>query len=267
MTRFVLSGLLLMGSVAYAQEPAAEDKKAPAKVERDEAKHKEAVEFLKKVDAAAKAVQTVRYDSTWKPTGYLAELAGSRSARVSVGPKVEGAGDSPKIKVVAKVQRTPSAEMSEFTMGFDGDEFYLIDNTTKKVHVDIDSAVIGSDGALARSLLMQEYTHPQPFTDEIKSDKAEILRKEMFGGEECSVIHVVYQGGQGEAVWWFSNKDHLPRQREQMGKNREGQTGSWVLTVSNLETDPKWTDKDFALVIPEGFEKTDEFAPRRGAMN
>ncbi|MCO6436265.1 MAG: hypothetical protein J5J06_04170 [Phycisphaerae bacterium] len=266
MRTLIAFGLILIGpAVAFAQD--APEEKAPPKVQRDEAKHQEAVELLKKVDAAAKAVETCRYDSTWKPTGFLAERMGSASGRVLLGAKVESAGGAHKMKVTTKIQRTPSAEVAEYTTGFDGDEFYLIDPTSQKVHADIDPGVVGTDGQNARAIVMQEFAHPTPFSDEINSDSAEILRKEMFDGQECSVVHVVYAGGRGEAVWWFSNKDYLPRQREQLFKNPDGERGSWVLTITNLEIAPEWQDKAFALVVPEGYKKTDEFAPQRGMMN
>ena len=94
--------------------------------------------------------------------------------------------------------------------------------------------------------------------DEINADKAELKEDKKIGSEECYQIDVVYKGGQLKALWYFSKKDLLPRSVERI--DREGQ-GSTVLEVTELEVDPNLPDDAFKATVPEGFKKSDDFAP------
>ena len=77
----------------------------------------------------------------------------------------------------------------------------------------------------------------------------------------CWQIQVVYRPNL-EAVWFFSKKDYLPRRVERINTNPSGERGAAPqLTVAELKLDPKFKDDPYKLVVPEGYEKTDEFAP------
>jgi len=64
-----------------------------------------------------------------------------------------------------------------------------------------------------------------------------------------------------EATWYFSKKDFLPRGRidtfRQEGQPEAGQKK----LLKNLKADPNIDEKAFALQLPEGYTKTDDFAP------
>lgn len=217
------------------------------------------LEILKKVDAAAKAVKAVKYKATFKGTGNTASRA----------PEVEGtvtfvgwAGGRPeKYRIDAKVKRPGSSDVTELTVGGDGDEFYVIDHKNKKAYVDIDPAVIGTMGRPAFALLTTEYVHPTPFTDEINGDKQELKGSKKIGGEDCYEVHVIYAGGRGKAVWHFSKKDFLPRARLDLFTTPGGEKGGRQRILTDVVVDPK-LDKDvFKFKLPEGYTKTDDFAP------
>lgn len=222
-----------------------------------------AVEILRKADAAAKAVKLVRYKATRLATGWLAER---------VPPSVEGTavikGECPDMRPVnfryeAKFTVGESNETKEVTAGSDGDVTFLIDPSVKTVYADIDPAVVGTDGSIAGSIAMIEYCHPTPFNDEINAQKTELKGMTKIGDENCYEIHVIYSMAQQEATWYFSERDFLPRRVDRIRTNAGGQKASTQLTLTDVVVDPKFKRDPFKLVVPEGFTKTDEFAPTR----
>jgi len=252
-----------MVHVALAQENV-RPPEGEAKKPNDDPKHKEAVEILKKVDAATKALTTVSYKASTQGEGWLATRVPKIEGKVVASGKWES--ELGKLRVDAKVAMPDSAETREFSIGNDGDEYYLIDPVKKLVYADLDPQVMGSDGRLAGSLLMREFNHPTPFSDEINSDKAEIIGSEKVGDQDCYVINVLYRP-KLEAVWYFSKKDFLPRRVDRINLSPTDERGSAQLVVTDLVTEVKGAEDAFKLEVPEGYEKTDEFAPLRQRPN
>ena len=220
---------------------------------------KDAKEILTKADEATKKVQAVRYKGSFKGTGFVAARQPAvEGTALIAGKYAEGRG---KFRIEAKVTPSGSTETKEVSAGSDGETFWVIDSKTKTVHEDMDPNVMGATGRPVMALAMREFTHPTPFSDEIEAEKAELKEDKKIGSEECYQIHVLYARGQGEAVWCFSKKDFLPRGVERLVKNAEGQTASIITEVTSLEADPKLPEDAFKAVVPEGFKKTDEFAP------
>lgn len=262
MTKLLFTSMVTIGWVLTGtglaqvgdQKPEAEAKSA-----KDDPKHQEAVEILKKVDAATKAVKLVSYSATSKGTGWVATRLPTVEGQVVMsGEKSESALS--KMRISCKVQAPESSETRTLTAGYDGEEFYLIDDAKKMVYADLDPQVMGSDGRIIQSLVMREFSHPTPFSDEINSVKAEIQGTEKIGDEECWQIHVLYRPTL-EAIWYFSKKDHLPRRVDRVNTNASGEKGAAQLTLTDLKVDPKFPEDPYKLVVPEGYEKTDEFAP------
>ena len=216
------------------------------------------VEILKKVDAAAKAVQAARYKCTFERLGEQGQM-----------PKVEGTvlltgwtgGGPAKFKIEAKVKQPNSEEETRISAGGDGNEFYVVDHKNKKAYVDIDQAVMGRTGRPAQLIVVAEFTHPTPFSDEINGQKQELRGSKTIAGEDCYEIYVQYTSAQQEAVWHFSKKDFLPRARLDIFKGPDGGEIKQQKTLSNLEVDPKLSDDAFKFSLPEGFERIDDFAP------
>lgn len=217
------------------------------------------VEILKKADEAAKSVKAVRYKVKFQGTGSIEAKT----------PKVEGSvllsdfqnGQAKKRKIEAKGARPGSSDSFQVTIGGDGNVFYVIDPQTKTVHEDIDPQVVGSWRRLVGGLIMAEFGHLTPFQDEINGEKHEYQGSEKIGDEDCHKILVRYKGGQQEAVWYFSKKDGLPRRSDRTQMGPDGQGGSTQQIVTNLEVDPKVEDSAFKITVPEGFKKSDDFAP------
>lgn len=245
-----LVGLALVAMPVRAEEEA--EKKAEGSGE--------AVEILKKVDAATKAVSMVRYSASFEATGAAA-------ARF---PKLEGTAvladgateeNRDKFRVNVKGNMPGSDESMEFSAGTDGETYFLIDPAEKMVYADIDSGVLGRRGQIASALVMQEYTHPTPFSDEINADTAELRPEEKIGDVDCYVIHVIYSGGQGEAVWAFGKGDFLPRRVVRVLRGPSGDSGEMRLTLTDVAVNPSFVKNPFEPEVPEGFTKTDDFAP------
>lgn len=242
-----------MTQMAVAQADGDAAKKEPAKVV-----NKEAQDILKKVDATIKEIKTVRYDVSAKGTGTSA----TRVPEISGSMIQHGVDNNPMAKFFfdGTVKRPGSAESRRITGGTDGDLSFLIDYGAKMVYEDIDPAVMGSDGRILQQSVMLEFTHPKPFSDEINAETIEMLDAESVAGVDCFKIKVKYANNAQEATWYFGKKDFLPRRVDRHFPARNGGT---TMTITNLEVDPKLDAKAYSVKVPEGFEKTDEFAPMR----
>lgn len=244
--RALVVGLCLTCTTAWGVEPKDKELTDP-------------IEILKKVDAAAKAVKAVKYKATFRGLGAVA-------ARV---PPTEGTvilsgwnfNEPQKFFCDAKFKRTGSSEDGWVTVGGDGEEYFVIDHATKTAYVDLDPAVMGSTGRPAQNLFMLEFVHPTPFSDEINGQKQELKGSKVIGGVDCYEIHVVYASGTQRAIWHFSKKDFLPRARRDIYKLPSGEEASQERIITDLQIDPKLPDDALKFKLPEGYKKTDDFAP------
>lgn len=254
--RFLLTGVgvLFVSSFALAGDPPAGGAPEGAAAS---ASTTEAVEILKKADAAAKTVQSAKYEVKFEGLGETA----------SKFPVVEGtfllaelSDHGPKkYRIDAKLTAT-GKEPRKVTAGSDGETYYLLDHDTKKAYVDIDPNVIGrTTGGPLRQAMVGEFGHPRPFGDEIEGKVKELKGSKVINGEDCFEIFVTYKQPQ-DAIWWFSKKDFLPRARQDIIKRDTGVTTS-MRTLGKLEVNPTIAPDAFKLVIPDGYEKTDDFAP------
>lgn len=222
----------------------------------------DAKEIFQKADDATKAVKAVKYEGASKGLG-----AGEARA-----PKVEGSilmagrnnGQPEKFMFDVKVAPPGSSETRQVKVASDGENFYVLDLAEKKAYEDIDPAVMGRTGGAARALVMAEFVHPTPFTDEIKGKKHELKGVEEVGGEKCYHVVVEYDTPRPQtADWWFSVNDFLPRRVDRwfppQGESTE--RGGTQIIITKLTADPKVDDASFKLAVPEGFTKVDDFAP------
>lgn len=220
------------------------------------------LEILKKVDAAARAVSKIKYDSVVEiPTDFANRFGFQKiEAKYIISGAVNGQPE--KYFADLKISLPGSGEVRSVTAGSDNDIFYIIDHKGKMAYEDIDPAVVGPTGRILQAAGMIEFIHPTPFSDEINGRSHELRGSESVGGEECYVVHVVYANENSpQATWSFSKKDFLPRKRIDAYRIGEGQTANQVKTVTNLVVDPNISDDVFKLKLPEGYTKTDDFAP------
>jgi len=226
-----------------------------------------AVAILDNVNDAAKAVRVVSYRGSYHATGWLANRVASVEGTALIGGITLDKGrfrGFERFLFDVRVREPGSEESQRFTSGHDGRTFYLIDWQTNTVHAHADRAVLGSDGRTAQSIAMVEFVHPTPFDDEINADELEMRGTAIVGDQECHVIAVVYAFGRGEATWYFSKSDLLPRRVDRIFR-REGELATTVLEVTGLVIEPALETEALALKVPEGFEQTDVFAIDRQA--
>ncbi len=258
-TIVMLCPLLMLISPSVAQDALtdAAPTKSPA--------HLRAVALMKKVDAATKAVKSVHYTAKTEGTGWLKSRLPLIEGEVWL---VASTKDHPaKYRFDVQVRKNRSEDPRKLRLASDGDLFHLIRYNEKKVHEDIDPSVVGQEGRLVQRLSMREFTHPTPFSDEINGDVVEMQGYHRVGSEDCHVVHVIYNGGRGEAIWYVSKRDMLPRRVDRIMTNQTTkEKGKQILTITKLTINPKLPDNLFQTQVPEGFEKTDEFAPDHRQM-
>lgn len=219
----------------------------------------DAVEILKKADEATKAVKTIKYEATAKGLGASESRAGVVEGTVVL---VGWTGGGPeKWFYDVKMSQPGSTDTRQAQAGSDGDTFFLVDVREKKAYEDIDPAVLGTlGGVMRRGITMAEFVHPTPFSDEINGEKHELKGVTDVAGEKCYEIVVKYAGTPQEAHWFFSTTDLLPRRVDRWFEPR-AERGGAQLIITKLWVDPKLEERQFKLVLPEGFEKIDDFAP------
>lgn len=254
---FVVLCWLLPVALAQTTAPAEKDKagdkgKAPAV-------QPEALDQLKAADAAVKKLKLIRYDAAVVRKG-AAESRGPSGEGTVVAERT-GKDKEQKFRIEFRGKRPGSDEKVELTVGCDGRTYFLVNPKTKTVHVDEDPVVLGREGRAAQSLALRELTLDKPFDDELASPQIELRGTTKVGDVECVEIYVKYAGDFGEALWAIGKKDSLPRRMTRYFKSPDGELGSIELTLTNLTLDPKFAADPFKPQIPEGFTKTDEFAP------
>ncbi len=246
-TSFVL-GLCLVFASAAAQDAGKKDGELT-----------DAMEILKKADAAAKAIKVVQYKA-------VAKGLGADEARL---PTVEGTaimsgwlGFGPeKYFYDVKVQRPGSADAAEYSAGSDGNLVFFVDPSKKTAYEDIDPAVLGSNARVIASIAVRKLLNPEAFADEMKAEKVELKGTAKIGDQECYEVHVHYGKDAGDGAWFLAKKDFLPRRVERTFPTQGGEMGGRQTTLSDLVVNPALEKDAFKLKLPEGFTKTDDFAP------
>jgi outer membrane protein assembly factor BamB len=249
-------------------EPTVEDdtdSRAPTAQTRDEPARAggeltDPVEILKRVDAAAEAVTTVKYNVVLEGTGPAKAQVGSLKAAVVAAGFADGL---PERFIVEAEALTPgSTQPVRVTGGSDGDIYFVIDHQNKKAHVDLELRVMGSFARPILNGVMREFHVPTPFGDEINAKKQELRGSKQIGGEECYEVHVVYAGERAaESTWYFSKKDFLPRARHYWFTTSSGEKGGALVTLTDVIVDPQLPPDAFKLKLPPAYTQTDEFAP------
>lgn len=249
---FIALSLVMPG---FAQEAPKEAESKPAEA----AKQNEALEILKKADAATRAVTAVRYTAVAKGGGALA----GRQPTVEGTAVFTGINERMPKKFHIEADVTPAAggQKTKLVMGSDGDTFFVVNPKTNTVHADIDPAVMGRSASVLQNFVMVEFVYPTPFTDEIEGKTQELRGERKIGDEDCYHIYVEYKIGGQKAEWFFSKKDYLPRGVKRIFTTQAQEVAEAELMISKLDANPKIDEAEFKVVVPEGYKKTDEPAP------
>ena len=232
--------------------------------------------ILKEADDATKEVKGVAYEFEVFGEGAIADEIPHITGKVKAKkPKSSllGAGASMgPLRVEASVKRPGADEAQTFKVATDGKLAFAIDDE----HKTLTKGEMPDAARLLRpalSVVMQEFTHPTPFSDEINAESATHEGVKTIGDQECDVIYVVYSRNQGKARWYFSKDDHLPRRVERIVGNRNGdddeddddkskskskaKESARVTVVTKLEVDPEFGKGVFRLKTPEGYKEKD----------
>ena len=108
------------------------------------------------------------------------------------------------------------------------------------------------DNAARKSIVLKQ---------EINGDAQLITGSKMVGDEECHEMRIIYSGGRGEAVWWFSKRDFLPRGVQRILVSPSGKRAIQQWLITDLLVDPELSEETFLFPVPEGYTKTNRPAP------
>ena len=222
----------------------------------------DASDVFKKSQEALAHVKLAGYDAKFEGTGWVAKFVSNVEGKTLLGESSEW--DVPSFRCELKLTPNDSVEALSFTVGCDGDTYFLIDPKTKTAHVDMDPAVLGEHSRDLQRLLMQPLTAKEPFKDEAASKTAELQGTAEIGGVACHKVYIKSETPP-DVIWYIGQKDYLPRKVERIYPNQQdpenGEKGTTSLTITGLTVNPKVAPDGFKPVVPDGFKKTDEFAP------
>ncbi|MHC4695275.1 MAG: LolA-like protein [Planctomycetota bacterium] len=220
------------------------------------------VEILKRADAAARAVTAVKYDVVVEEAGALSPCLrpGELEATFLVVADVED--PLPKFRVDVKMTPPGASQPQRLSGGGDGDTFFIVNHQSMMAYEDLDPAVMGPSAGVFVKAGLAEFLAPTPFADEISGKTQELVGSAKIHGEDCYEVRVVYgRENAPDVVWSFSKRDFLPRRRVDLFGGTCGAEGKITKTITNVVVDPKLDEDTFKLRLPEGYAKTDDFAP------
>ncbi len=251
-TRLWGSGGVLMACVLAAGSAAADPDASEGR------------EILEKSQTALAQIKTVSYQAAFIGTGWVEPLVPKLEGRAVIGQPSKW--DILQFRAEAKLTPRESTETQEFTIGSDGEEYYLVDAETKLAHIDMDPAVLGAHATDLQRLLFRSLVSKDPFGKDFESKKIEVQGSETVGGVECQKVRVEGKGVPGDpnVLWLIGTKDAIPRGIRRIYNNREdpeGDPGMTQLLISELAVNPPLGQDPFKPSVPPGFTKTDDFAP------
>ncbi len=221
----------------------------------------DALEILKKADAATRAVKAFSCKAEFQGIGGIADrvpiikgTVKARQARPGILGLVFGDKGGRPSQWIKGALTSPGATTAEpFEIACDGKQAFLIDAQLKIV---TRGELPQAEGMLkpGQPLYMLELLHPTPFTDEITAKSVRYEGVEDVEGVACDVVFVVYRKSDIDSRWFFGRDDSLPRRVERR-YHRLGGSGSTVLTLGDLVVAPSLSASDFAPPIPKGYRK------------
>lgn len=247
MTRFAVVMFLCAGPMlATAQE-----------LPKKDGPSAEAMEFAKKTADALVTAKVVTYKATYTPTGWVAKEVPTVEGTATVGDQSKQKVDVFVVNV--KIRKAGSEDVAELSAGSDGNEYFLIDPKSKTCYKDLDPAVLGANTRNLQRIVLRDFGVPDPLAGVMKNGEIELRGEVKVGNEDCRELYMKSRDT-GTAVWAVSKKDFLPRKVTRLIKNEQGEA-STELVFSDLVVNPQFIRNPFEMICPEGYKKTDEFAP------
>lgn len=214
--------------------------------------------FVQEVIKAIRDAKVVSYDVDYVVSGWFGFFLPNIKGSVVMGKDTEL--KSQRFRSKLTLEPAGSAEKSTVGAGADGSIYYLIDDTTKTVHADMDPGVVGKSRWGIEFAMVKEFAAPDPFSEIVKEGEIKVEGATKVGDIDCVGLRLK-SPNQPEALWEFSLADHLPRRITFAQTNEKGDEGKAVMTLNKLTANPTFVKNPFELVIPEGYKKTDTFAP------
>lgn len=213
--------------------------------------------ILLKADENTKAVRAVSYQAEFFGEGdeefpdRIGRVRGTVLAREGKRNFLDQllGGTAYQARFEGEVQLPGTEEWIPFTITTDGRSVNRIDPPARTFTYGVlpDAAQLLRRGL---PLMMHEFVHPSPFSDELNALKFDYEGEKEIGGVDCHVIYVVYQN-KSESRWYFGKEDSLPRRVDRIIKGPP--KGATVLTITDLDIEPKLDAAAFRLEAPEGF--------------
>ncbi len=238
----------VLSTVANAEDPAKPSANAP-----------DVKAIVQKSADAIGKLKVVAYDIEFKCSGFFEMFLPSINGHVILGK--ESPDGAKRFSCKVKIQQPGSADVKEVTAGADGTTYYLFDDAKKIVYADIDPQVMGKQRDGIDFALTPEFGMAHPFDDALKSGDIKYLRDESVSGQDCWVLVFKSALSKPYMDWYISKSDFLPRRAVFTFKDTKGNEGGSQVTILNLKVDPKLEKDPFALVVPQGYTKTSDFAP------
>lgn len=223
----------------------------------------EGLEILRKSGEAMTRVKTARYKARFEPTGWVAPFFSVSLVEGTVTVGKRSKWNLQSFLCDAKVTPKDSKDAKRLTAGSDGENFFLIDPKARMCYMDLDPGVMGTHGGDLEQLVMSSFGSKDPFGAGFEAASAEIVGTESIGGVDCHKLVVKSKSGD-EKEWHIGKRDYLPRRIAEVYPNRqdpEDGPGRGILTLTDLEVNPKLTGTPFKPSAPADFKSTDDFAP------
>ena len=111
---------------------------------------KAALAILKQADDAAKAVKLIRYDAKWEGTGWAKSRTWKLDGTVIAG---KGSDETPQVFLIVLAAQAPlQSEARDYTSGFDGTTYFMIDTKRELVYEGTNGPAMGQGGRVAQAL-------------------------------------------------------------------------------------------------------------------
>lgn len=169
---------------------------------------------------------------------------------------------------VWQIRSTGSVERRDGVQVFDAvwdDETSVSAEHDKKQVVKADVNNKSTSRGLAASLLPPDLGKPDRFERELDAASYVIEEDQNVGGTNCDVILVEYKklGDNPKAVaekqrWFIGSDDHVVRKVETVVET--GVNGTLGFEFINPEINPRLTDADFTIPVPQGYRDVDRRA-------
>jgi hypothetical protein len=214
--------------------------------------------ILQRTVDALKRAQTVSYEVEYNVTGWFSYFLPNMRGTVVIGKDTEQKAE--RFHSTLTVQKVGSSESTEVNAGADGKMYFVIDPTSKTVYADIDPAVVGKGRWAVQFSMVREFAEPDPFAEALKSNELRLADPARVDDEDCYAVWIKSPTNP-EALWSLSKRDFLPRKIAFAQTNQDGKEATAENILHKLTVNPTFVKNPFELVVPEGYTKTDDFAP------